>query len=51
MIATPHSAGSSVESSCESKLRGALHAAAVLRGLWPLHVVNPEVTPRLPLQR
>ena len=51
VIATPHSAGSSVESSYESKLRGAQHAAAVLRGLWPLHVVNPEVIPRLPLQR
>lgn len=46
VIATPHCAGSSVESTYESKLRGARHAADVLLGRWPPHVVNPEVTPR-----
>ena len=46
VIATPHCAGSSVESSRESKLRGAQHAAAVLNGQWPAHVVNPQVVPR-----
>ncbi len=51
VIATPHCAGSSVESTRESKLRGARHAAAVLCGLWPAHVVNPQVVPRLPLRR
>ncbi len=51
VIATPHCAGSSAESSHESKQRGAQHAAAVLRGLWPVHVVNPEVIPRFALQR
>lgn len=50
VILTPHCAGSSVESSCESKLRGAQAAAAVLLGRWPAHVVNPEVRPRYPLQ-
>ena len=51
VIATPHSAGSSVESSRESKVRGAQHAAAVLAGSWPEHVVNPEVQPRVALRR
>lgn len=50
VIATPHSAGSSVESTRESKERGAQHAAAVLMGHWPAHVVNPSVQPRWPLQ-
>ena len=46
LIATPHCAGSSVESTHESKLRGAQHAIAVLNGHWPAHLVNPEVVPR-----
>jgi len=49
VLLTPHCAGSSVESSLESKTRGARHAAAVLLGHWPPHVVNPEVTPRFAL--
>jgi D-3-phosphoglycerate dehydrogenase len=51
VIATPHCAGSSVESTLESKVRGARHAAQVLQGRWPDHVVNPSVVPRHPLQR
>ena len=49
VILTPHCAGSSVESSLESKARGARHAADVLLGRWPAHVVNRGVTPRFPL--
>lgn len=49
VILTPHCAGSSVESTRESKLRGVRHAADVLLGHWPRHVVNPEVRPRWPL--
>ncbi|MCY7306320.1 MAG: EamA family transporter, partial [Rhodoferax sp.] len=49
VIATPHCAGSSVESSEESAVRGALHATQVLAGHWPTHVVNPQVQPRFPL--
>jgi D-3-phosphoglycerate dehydrogenase len=49
VILTPHTAGSSVESSCDSKLRGARHAAEVLLGRWPQHIVNLEVVPRQPL--
>ena len=46
VICTPHCAGSSVESSIDSKVRGAQHAAQVLRGHWPTHRVNPQVVPR-----
>lgn len=49
VIATPHSAGSSVESTLESKRRGAESAADVLLGRWPRHVVNPGVVPRFAL--
>jgi phosphoglycerate dehydrogenase-like enzyme len=49
VILTPHSGGSSVESTRESKLRGARHAGDVLQGRWPPHVVNPDVVPRHPL--
>lgn len=43
VILTPHCAGSSVESSHESKIRGTRNAADVLLGIRPKHVVNPEV--------
>jgi D-3-phosphoglycerate dehydrogenase / 2-oxoglutarate reductase len=46
VILTPHCAGSSVESTRESKIRGVRNAADVLLGHWPRHVVNPEVRPR-----
>jgi D-3-phosphoglycerate dehydrogenase len=49
VILTPHCAGSSVESTRESKVRGVRNAADVLLGCWPPHVVNPEVRPRWPL--
>jgi D-3-phosphoglycerate dehydrogenase len=46
VILTPHCAGSSVESTLDSKRRGAASAADVLSGKWPQHVVNPQVQPR-----
>jgi phosphoglycerate dehydrogenase-like enzyme/REP element-mobilizing transposase RayT len=51
VILTPHCAGSSVESTLDSKFRGARNAAAVLMGRWPASVVNPGVRPRYPLGR
>ena len=51
VILTPHCAGSSVESSLDSKIRGTRNAADVLLGIWPRYVVNPAVAPRSPLQR
>jgi D-3-phosphoglycerate dehydrogenase len=50
VLLTPHCAGSSVESTHESKSRGAWHAAQVLSGHWPRHVVNPAVKPRFTLR-
>lgn len=50
VILTPHCAGSSVESSRDSKSRGARNAADVLLGIRPRFVVNPDVVPRFPLQ-
>jgi D-3-phosphoglycerate dehydrogenase len=49
VILTPHCAGSSVESTLDSKVRGAGNAAAVLTGKWPASVVNLGVRPRHPL--
>lgn len=46
VLLTPHCAGSSVESSRDSKIRGARNAALVLQAQTPPYVVNPEVTPR-----
>lgn len=43
VLMTPHCAGSSVESSWDSKHRGARHAAMVLLGQRPDHIVNLEV--------
>ena len=50
VLLTPHCAGSSVESSRESKTRGARNAADVLLGIRPQHVVNADVVPRSSLQ-
>jgi phosphoglycerate dehydrogenase-like enzyme len=49
VILTPHCGGSSVESTLDSKVRGARNAADVLMGRWPQCVVNPEVQPRFEL--
>lgn len=49
VILTPHCAGSSVESTLDSKIRGAKNAAAVLAGKWPAAVVNAGVRPRFAL--
>ena len=50
LILTPHCAGSSVESTRESKVRGVRIAADLLLGHLPRHVVNPEVRPCWPLR-
>lgn len=43
VILTPHCAGSSVESSLDSKTRGARNAVMVLEGQRPPFIINPEV--------
>jgi D-3-phosphoglycerate dehydrogenase len=45
VILTPHSAGSSLEATRDSKVRAARHVAQVLSGRWPDFVVNPQVRP------
>ncbi|MDB5390924.1 MAG: D-isomer specific 2-hydroxyacid dehydrogenase NAD-binding protein [Planctomycetaceae bacterium] len=50
VILTPHCAGSSVESSLDSKIRGARNAADVLLGIRPRHIVNSDVVPSFPLR-
>lgn len=50
VLLTPHCAGSSVESTRESKVRGAANAVDVLLGRRPRFVVNPQVAPRFPLE-
>ena len=51
VLCTPHCAGSSVESSRDSKVRGARNAALVLQGKLPPYIVNAEVNSRFgPLQ-
>lgn len=50
VILTPHCAGSSVESSRDSKIRGARNAADVLLGIRPQFVVNSDVVPRSALR-
>jgi D-3-phosphoglycerate dehydrogenase len=49
VLCTPHCAGSSVESSRDSKVRGARNAALVLLGKEPPYIVNPDVIPRFGL--
>jgi len=46
VLLTPHCAGSSVESSRDSKIRGARNAALVLQDKRPPYIVNPEAIPR-----
>jgi hypothetical protein len=46
VILTPHCAGSSVESSFDSKRRGARNAALVLEESRPEHIVNPKALAR-----
>jgi D-3-phosphoglycerate dehydrogenase len=49
VILTPHCAGSSIESTRDSKVRGVRNAVDVLQSRWPRHVVNADVQPRFPL--
>ena len=49
VILTPHSAGTSLESLEQLMLSGAREAIAVLYGRAPHNWVNPNMTPRVPL--
>ena len=51
VLLTPHLAAASAESLLSAHRRGAQAVADVLRGHWPRDVVNPEVQPRVPMDR
>ena len=50
VIVTPHTAGSSVDSTAASLRRVGEEAARVLKGTWPMSLVNPEVRARIPMR-
>ncbi len=50
VIVTPHSAGSSNLSRVRSPIRVGSETARLLKGNWPMSVVNPEVRSKLPMR-
>jgi D-3-phosphoglycerate dehydrogenase len=48
VIATPHSAGSSVEAYRDAEIQMGQEAARIVRGMWPFALVNPEVRGVIP---
>ena len=50
VIVTPHSAGSSNLSRVRSPNRVGSETARVLKGSWPMSVVNPEVRAKMPMK-
>jgi D-3-phosphoglycerate dehydrogenase len=51
VILTPHSGGCSAESLQQAASESACQVISVLRGEWPVNCVNPQVTPRVALQK
>jgi D-3-phosphoglycerate dehydrogenase len=51
VILTPHMAANSVQALEDLRLAVTETVAAVMRGEWPRHVMNPKVTPRRALRR
>ena len=49
ILLTPHVSANSEEALMSSRKDSAQHVVDVLRGYWPLHVVNRDVMPRIPL--
>ena len=48
VIVTPHTAGASDASSIEGERRLGEETARILRGTWPMSLVNPAVRARVP---
>jgi phosphoglycerate dehydrogenase-like enzyme len=48
VIVTPHSAGSSDRSRLAAQVQIGQETARLLKGTWPMSVVNPEVRATLP---
>ena len=51
VIVTPHSAGFTDWSNPSGMVQAGQEAARILRGMWPLSLVNPEVKARIPARR
>ena len=51
VIVTPHSAGTSAVSARDANVRIGQEVARVLRGAWPMSLVNPEVKGRIAERR
>ena len=51
VIVTPHSAGTSSVSVRDANVRIGQEVARVLRGAWPMSLVNPEVKGRIAERR
>lgn len=50
VILTPHIAANSVQAIDDLRIDVTENVAAILRGAWPRHVMNPTVTPKRALQ-
>ena len=50
VIASPHSAGTSDNSSRDGRIRLGEEAARVLKGMYPMSLVNPAVRTKIPLR-
>jgi D-3-phosphoglycerate dehydrogenase len=48
VIVTPHSAGTSVVSRAAAPIQIGQEAARIVRGKWPMSLVNPQVRARIP---
>ena len=51
VIFTPHSAGFTDWSNPSGMVQAGQEAARILKGMWPLSLVNPEVKARIPARR
>ena len=48
VVVTPHSAGWSVDAATAGMASAGEEAARILKGMWPMSLVNPEVKSRIP---
>ena len=51
VIITPHSASATSRMRIETRRRAAREVALVMKGKWPMSAVNPDVLPRVTLER
>ena len=51
VIITPHSASATSRMRIETRRRAAREVALVMKGKWPMSAVNPDVLPKVTLER